>query len=69
VFAVVLGFVVGMGTELILLMAGIAPPRFFKLSCMAACVALCMGCRLVHERVVSRDYSKEAEARRKRMHW
>jgi len=68
-FAIVFGFVVGVGSELILVLAGVGRPRFLKLICVGASVVLCLGCRLVHERLFLRDYEKLAEARRRRMHW
>jgi ABC-type thiamin/hydroxymethylpyrimidine transport system permease subunit len=69
VFALVLGFVIGMGTELVFVLAGKTAPRFFKLTCMGISVAVLLSSRLIHERIFLRDYKKLAEARRKRMHW
>lgn len=69
VVAVIVGATVGLILRTVLALAGVPPPWFIELALASAAAVLCLGCKLLYERVVYRDYDKLVEGRRQRMHW
>jgi len=63
------GLVAALILRSVLMVIGIKPPWFGELAVAAGAGLLCLTCRLIHERIVMKDYDKLVEARRRRMHW